>query len=121
MRKTLLLLIGIWLFSSTQLVHASNFLEWDNDQTGNLFNVIHGEGATLVQQQEKIIMLPGTQLAPQKLLYILSGSETKPVWLLDREAVRPFAAATSYKDQIIIVGGQINGANTASVNWLQFF
>ena len=119
MRKCLLLLIGVWLLISSPLVLASNFLEWKNDQTSSLGNVTVGDGASLVQQQGTTILLPGTQLAPQKLLYILNGKDMKPLLLLDSEAVRPYAATVSYKEQIIVVGGQINGLNTAAVNGLQ--
>jgi len=119
MRKCLLLLIGVWLLISSPLVFASNFLEWKNDQTSSLVNVAVGDGASLVQQQGTTILLPGIQLEPQKQLYILNGKASKPVLLLDSEAVRPYAVAVSYKEQIIIVGGQINGLNTAAVNWLK--
>ena len=119
MRKCLLLLIGVWLLLSSPLVLASNFLEWKNDQTSSLVNVAVGDGASLVQQQGTTILLPGIQLEPQKQLYILNGNDMKPVLLLDSEAVRPYAVAVSYKEQIIIVGGQINGLNTAAVNWLK--
>jgi solute:Na+ symporter, SSS family len=119
MRKCLLLLVGIWLLISSPLVLASNFLEWKNDQTGRLVPVAIGDGASLVQQNGITILFPGTQTEPQKLLYILNGKESKPVLLLDNEAARPYAAAVSYKDQIIVVGGQINGLNTAAVNGLQ--
>ncbi|MFN6264592.1 MAG: sodium:solute symporter family transporter [Chromatiaceae bacterium] len=119
MRKCLLLLIGVWLLLSSPLVLASNFLEWKSDQTSSLVNVAVGDGASLVQQQGTTILLPGIQLEPQKQLYILNGKASKPVLLLDSEAVRPYAAAVTYKEQIIIVGGQINGLNTAAVNWLK--
>lgn len=119
MRKCLSLLLGSWLFISSPMVLANNYIAWDEAPTGSLANVVVGDDARLVQQQNTTILLPGTQSVPQKRLYILNGEGARPVDLLNNDAVRPYAAVTSYKEQLIIVGGQIDGANTALVNGLQ--
>lgn len=118
MRKCLLLLVSVWLLISSPLVLASNFLEWKYDETGVLANVAVGDGASLVQQQQRILLLPGQQAQPQNKLYLLSGQASQSVLLPDHKAIRPYAKAVSYNELIILVGGQIDGVNSAAVTRL---
>ncbi len=118
MRKYLLLLIGVWLFIGSPLALASNFLEWKKEQTSPVVNVSIGEGVSLIQHQGFTFLLPGTQLQPQKQLYRLNNNEVTPLLLLDSHAVRPYAAAVSSGENIIVVGGVMDGVNSAAVNSL---
>lgn len=119
MRKFLVLLVGVWLLISPPLVLASNFLEWKNDKASTLQNVFVGAGASLVQQQKQMVLLPGLHSQPQQMLYLLDGKTVQPVLLPDNKAVRPYAASVVYQNQIILIGGQIDGVNTSMVNRLQ--
>ncbi|MBU2223127.1 MAG: sodium:solute symporter, partial [Gammaproteobacteria bacterium] len=119
MRKCLVLLIGVWLLISSPHVVASNFLEWKSELAGDLQNVSVGGGASLVQQQDKTILLPGLQSQKQHLLYLLDGKTVKQVLLPDNKVVRPYAASLAYQDQIILIGGQIDGVNTPAVSRLK--
>jgi SSS family transporter len=119
MRKFLVLLVGVWLLASSPQVLASNFLEWKNDQAITLQNVFVGGGASLVQQQEQTVLLPGLHSQQQQLLYLLDGKTVQPVLLPDNKAVRPYATSVVYQNQIILIGGQIDGVNTPMANQLQ--
>lgn len=119
MRKFLVLLVGVWLLVSSPQVLASNFLEWKNDQASTLQNVFVGAGASLVQQQEQMVLLPGLHSQQQQLLYLLDGKTVQPVLLPDNKSARPYAASVVYQNQIILIGGQIDGVNTPMVNQLQ--
>jgi SSS family solute:Na+ symporter len=118
MRKFLLLLVWVWLLISSPLVLASNFLEWKKEQTIPVVNVSIGEGASLIEHQGFTFLLPGTQLQPQKQLYRLNNNEVTPLLLLDSHAVRPYAAAVSSGENMIVVGGVIDGVSSTAVNSL---
>lgn len=116
MRKFLMLLMGVWLLISSPQVLASNVLTWKNDQDVTLQHVLVGAGASLVQQQDQKVLLPGIQPQRQQLLYLLNDKTVQPVLLPDNRVVRPYAVPVVYQNQIILLGGQIDGLNTTVVN-----
>ncbi len=119
MRRFLILLIGVWLLICSPLLFAGNFLAWENDQAGAAFNGTVGSGASLLQHQELMILLPGTPSQPHNLLYVRKEQAFLPVELPINVPVKPYAVAVSYGEQVIVVGGHTDGVHSVTVNQLK--
>lgn len=100
-------------------VLADNFLEWKNSQVQPELDVSVGAGASLIKLQDKTILFPGVQDQPQHQLYLLNGEVVKPLSPPDGFLVRPHAVTTVYKQQIIVIGGQVNGVHSSAVSSLE--
>jgi SSS family transporter len=108
-----------WLILHSALVSASNFLEWQRDKNLTSVDVNIGTGASLVKLQNSFVVLPGVLPEPTTDVYLIDDLKFIPLKLQVKHSIRPYAATVAYKDQVIVVGGEVDGLTTSSVNALQ--
>ena len=119
MKKCLSILLWSWLILNSALVSASNFLEWQRDKNLISVDVNVGTGASLVKLQNLSVVLPGVLPEPATDVYLIDDLQFIPLKLQVKHSIRPYAATVTYKDQVIVVGGEVDGLTTSRVNALQ--